>query len=200
MFMTLAACGGEEKRPETASAPVASTTASSVGSSAPPAASASASAAASVAPPAPAQPKGKVTSFAVAATSGKVDKVGNKDGAFTPDGVKDLVFDAEVEGPAVAIAIVSANGSFIADTYSGDEGAPPEVQATVKPGKMTAGVAVYEGGKLLNATNGGLNALSDGKHKLVLHISSKDAPKGAFKAFAIFDNKTVAASEPTAAN
>lgn len=205
------ACGGDEKRPETASNPApssapSSSSASNAATAAPVSSAPATPAASTTPPPTAAAAKGKFNTFSLAASSGKVDKVGNKDGAFTPDGVKDLVFDAEVEGPAVAIAIVSVdaagqpNGTFSADTYVGDQTLPSEVGAGVKPGKATAGVAVYENDKLLNIKDGSLSALSEGKHKLVLHITSKDAPKGSFKAFAVYDNKTAAASPSANAN
>lgn len=208
----IAACGGDEKKgPETPSSGAPTSTASSMPSASAatssatptPSASASAPAASASAPPPPA-PKGKFNSFAVNAQSGKVDKVGNKDGAFKGDGVKDLVFDVELEGPANAILLVSTdgsgqpNGEFNADTFVGDQQLPSELAANLNQGKFTAGLAVYEGDKLLNAKDGGLPMLSDGKHKLTLYISSKDAPKGSYKALATFDNKSMTASSPAA--
>ena len=53
--------------------------------------------------------KGSFITFVRAANSGKVDKVGEKDGAFKPDGVKDLVFEAEFEGPAAAFFIATGS-------------------------------------------------------------------------------------------
>lgn len=210
----IAACGGDEKKgPETPSSGAPTSTASSMPSASAatssatptPSASASASApAASASAPPPPAPKGKFNSFAVNAQSGKVDKVGNKDGAFKGDGVKDLVFDVELEGPANAILLVSTdgsgqpNGEFNADTFVGDQQLPSELAANLNQGKFTAGLAVYEGDKLLNAKDGGLPMLSDGKHKLTLYISSKDAPKGSYKALATFDNKSMTASSPAA--
>jgi len=210
----IAACGGDEKKgPETpgTSSGAPTSTASSLPSASAatsaatptPSASASTPAASASAPPPPA-PKGKFNSFAVNAQSGKVDKVGNKDGAFKADGVKDLVFDVELEGPANAILLVSTdgsgqpNGEFNADTFVGDQQLPSELAANLNQGKFTAGVAVYEGDKLLNGKDGGLPMLADGKHKLTLYISSKDAPKGSYKALATFDNKSITASSPVA--
>ena len=193
-------CGGDEKRPDTPAATPSSTPAPSAAPATPVAsASAPPPAATPPAPVAPPPPKGKWNSFALAANSGKVDKIGSKDGAFTPDGTKDVVFEGELEGAAVAMAVLStdaageANGVFSADTYVGNQPIPPEVIKTLKPGKATAGVAIYEGDKLLNAKDGSLPALSAGKHKLAIHISSKDA-KGSFKVIAVFDDYSVATS------
>ena len=40
--------------------------------------------------------------------SGKVDKVGFKDGALTPDGVNDLAFRLALDGPIQALFIVGS--------------------------------------------------------------------------------------------
>ena len=108
---------------------------------------------------------------------------------FSPIGASSYVLSTDAAG--------TQNGAFSADTYVGDQSLPAEANADVTQGKASGGVAVYESNKLLNAKDGSLSPLSDGKHKLVLHISSKDAPKGVYKAFAVFDNKTLVWS-PTA--
>lgn len=158
---------------------------------------------ASVAPPASAEPAkpapltGSFASFVRAANSGKVDKIGEKDGVFKADGVKDLVFEAEFEGPAAAFFIASVddsgqpNGDFDADTLTGDEGFPPELSRALNAGGYTAGVGIYEGDKLLNEADGGIAPLAAGAHKLTFHISAKTAPKGPVRIYAMLTDKTV---------
>jgi len=200
--LVITACGGEEKPPASPS-----TTASAAPAESPPPAATSAAPAdkpapsASAAPPPP--PKGKFTTFAFAANSGKIDKIGTKDGNLKPDGLKDLVFDAEFEGAPIAFMIVSSdkagepNGEFSADTFVGDQQLPSELAANLNQGKFTAGLGVAEADKLLNAKDGSVT-LPDGKHKLSFFISSKDAPKGSsYKAVAVFSDKTMVQS-PTA--
>ncbi|MFO0740467.1 MAG: hypothetical protein U0270_31510 [Labilithrix sp.] len=203
----VAACGGDDKRPETpppsvpSAAPMDSAPVGSA-SAAPPAASSAAPAASSSAPMTPPPAKGKFLSGALGAKSGQVDKVGTKDGAYAPDGVKDIVFEAELDGPAMAIAVMSVddkgepNGAFSADTYVGTQPIPPEVSSVLKQGKTTAGVAIYENDKVVNKKDGSLAPLAAGKHKLVIHVSLKDAPKGAYKVVAVFDDYTTAATNP----
>lgn len=200
-FVMLVACSGEKKLPDIAprSMPRGRVVP-------PPAESASTSTAPGAPspprPPPPAPKRGAFTSFAFAASSGKADMIGNADGALAPDGVKDLVFDAELEGgvPLVALMVVSTdadgkpNGKFNADSLVGTQLPPSENGAEIKPGMLTGGVAIYENDKLMNAKDGSLAPLPAGPHKLVVHISSKDAPKGPYKAYAVFDDRTLVAS------
>lgn len=205
-LVVLAACGGEDKHPETpapatpSAAPMSSAPVASASAMASAPAASSAPPAASSAPPAPPPPKGKFLSGGLFVKSGQVDKVGTKDGVFTPDGVKDLVFEAELDGPAVAMAVLSVddkgepNGAFSADTYVGSQPIPPEVSNVLKQGKATAGVAVFENDKVVNKKDGSLPAFAAGKHKLLIHVSLKDAPKGSYKVVAVFDDYTTAAT------
>lgn len=152
--------------------------------------------------------KGSFTSFVRAASSGKVDKVSEKDGVFKADGVKDIVFDAEFEGPAAAFFVASVdstgapNGEFDADTMTGDQAFPPELSRALNAGRHTAGLGVYEGDKLLNGPDGGIAALADGNHKLTFYISSKTIPAGALRVYAMLTDRTVVTGpvvEPAAA-
>lgn len=150
--------------------------------------------------------KGMFHSFDLAATSGKVDKVGSRDAAMKPDGVKDLVFDVVMDGPAVAFVIVSVNatgqpdGAFSADTYVGGQVPPPEASIAMSPGKATSGIGVYENNKLANASDGSLTRLADGRHNLTLYVSSSSEPgslgklKGSFRAYAVYDDQSVVES------
>jgi hypothetical protein len=150
-------------------------------------------------PPAPA-PKGTINTFAKSANSGKVDKVGAKDGEFKADGVKDTVFDLEYEGAAatgVFVMSVDKEGTltseYDADTMTGEQKIPQEIAGVLNHGKHTAGLAVFEGDKLLNGKDGGV-ALTEGKHKLALHISAKDLPKTAFRAFVLLGDGSLVKS------
>jgi len=164
----------------------------------------SASVAASVAPSAsvepPAAAKGTITAFAHAATSGTVDKVGEKDGAFKPDGVKDTVYDLEYEGAATAIFVMTCDkqgeltSEFDSDTLVGDQTIPKEIAGILNAGKTTAGLVVYEGDKLMNGKDGSLAPLAEGKHKLVLHISKKDIPKAPVRAFVLLPDGSLVKS------
>lgn len=148
--------------------------------------------------PPPKEPRGKFISLALDAKSGKVDKVGSKDGAFTPDGINDLVLDAEIEGPAIAFIVATtdadgkSNGGFTADTFVGTQLPPSEPGAEIKPGMGTAGVGVYENGKLANAPDGSITPLPAGRHELTLYVSSRELQrKGSVRAYAVFDDRSL---------
>src|SRR5581483_698491 len=144
--------------------------------------------------------KGTITAFAHAATSGTVDKVGEKDGAFKPDGVKDTVYDLEYEGAATAIFVMTCDkqgeltSEFDSDTLVGDQTIPKEIAGILNAGKTTAGLVVYEGDKLMNGKDGSLAPLAEGKHKLVLHISKKDIPKAPVRAFVLLPDGSLVKS------
>ncbi|CAN5158111.1 hypothetical protein BH09MYX1_BH09MYX1_06940 [soil metagenome] len=182
------ACGGAE--PATPKMPDTTSSASAAPSDAP---SASASAT-----PKPAL-KGTVVSFARSATSGTVDKIGDKDGAFKPDGVKDVVFDLEYDGaPATALFVMTTDAEgnltseFDADTLIGEQTIPPEIAGIVNQGKTTYGLGVYEADKLLNGKDGALAApLTEGRHKVALHISSKSFPKAPVRVFVLLGDGTL---------
>ncbi len=75
--------------------------------------------------------------------SRKVDKVGSGDGASSPDGQKDVVVAADVEGPAKALYVASVTskgeptGDYQADTLVGEEQPPPGA-ASARPAAATA--------------------------------------------------------------
>lgn len=194
-----AACGGDDnKHTETPTSATASVTPPTTPPPASAAPAASSAAPAPAAPPAPPPAKGKFNSGVLGAKSGQVDKVGTKDGAFTPDGVKDVIFEVELDGPATAIAVQSVddkgepNGMFSADTYVGAQPIPPEVTSTLKPGKATAGVVIYENDKIVNKKDGSIAPFAAGTHKLTVHLSVKDLPKGNYRVLAVFDDYSTA--------
>src|SRR4051812_40268627 len=65
--------------------------------------------------------------------SGQVDRVGPDDGALRPDGVKDIAFVTRVDGPILALFLVSVDehgaptGRYQADTLVGDRAGPREL-------------------------------------------------------------------------
>ena len=119
--------------------------------------------------------------FETAPDSGKVDRVGSQDGEFTPDGTNDLAFVSKATGPiaAIFIATVDASGTptgeYQADTLVGNTESPKELGA--KPGMVTRGLAVFEGDKLQNATDGSLSAIGAGPHTLTLYCAPSEALK-----------------------
>jgi hypothetical protein len=173
------ACGGEKtpepKTPEpvvtstsTAEAPVASTA---------PAAS-TAAPVATIAPATPPPAEAKILSFERSKETGKVDQVGKADGALKPDGEKDAVFTLKLTGPVDAIFIASVDkkgdslGEFQADSLVGSQIQPNEL-AVAKAGKLTLGIAAFEGEKLLNAADGSLTgAVGAGEHTLTLYVAN----------------------------
>jgi len=111
--------------------------------------------------------------------SGQVDRVGPDDGALKADGVKDLSFVCQVQGPLSAIFLVSVDdkgapsGQFQADTLSGQNEGPREL--TAYKGKATPGIGVVVGDKLVNAADGSLPELAAGPHRLVLYVAPSPA-------------------------
>lgn len=137
-------------------------------------------------PPAPSQtaaslglPKSpaRIDTFTLSPESLHVDKVGMRGGAVRPDGSLDFVFRARIEGPARVLYLSTANekceaqGGFRATTATGDEPAPAELGGALELGRMSAGIAVEEGGKFVNAENGAI-ILSPGPHDLTLYVSN----------------------------
>lgn len=117
----------------------------------------------------------KVNAFAISPESLNVDLISMRDGIFSPDGNRDLVFTASVEGPADAIFLVttSAKGEpvygFRADTVSGREELPSELGSVVDLGALTLWVAISENGKWING-DGGRITLARGAHNLRLIV------------------------------
>lgn len=107
--------------------------------------------------------------------SGQVDRVGADDGALRPDGVKDLSFVTQVEGPIAAFFLASVDdqgaptGQYLADTLVGDQPGPRELAG--RPGGTTSGIAVFEGDKMVNAKDGSLPVLGAGPHRLTLYVA-----------------------------
>ena len=193
--LALYACGGSKPAQTPEPAPTATpepSPAPTAAASAAPAASASAVA---EAPPAP---KGKIISFVRAANSGKEDKIGEKDGNFKADGVKDLVFDVDFEGPVATfiVAAVDADGTpdgvFDADTLAGKELFPGEAVPKHNARTVNAGVVLYDAsGKIINKPNGGIEPFGEGPHKATMRISSKKAGNGPMRLIAVLRDQTI---------
>lgn len=141
--------------------------------------------------------QGEFVSIVRAANSSKEDKIGETDGNFKPDGVKDLIFDVEFKGPVAAFIVASVDaegtptGAWDADSLAGKEIFPGEILKTRDPRDVNAGIVIYEDGKMLNNAQGGITPFADGTHKLTLRISSKKANKGPVRAFAMLTDRSI---------
>jgi hypothetical protein len=118
----------------------------------------------------------KVTAFTVDSENLSVDKISMRDGSTSPDGNRDLVFRATVEGPADALYLVSVSDKgephygFRADTVSGKEELPAELGNVVDIGSLTVWIAVVENGRFINGDAGSLGYLPPGPHQLKLYV------------------------------
>jgi hypothetical protein len=118
----------------------------------------------------------KVTAFSVDIENLNVDKIAMRDGGIQPDGNRDHVFRATVDGPADALYIVTTSDKgdphygFRADTIVGHEELPSELGNVVDIGKLTVWIAVVENGKFINSEGGTLGNLPPGPHQLKLYV------------------------------
>jgi hypothetical protein len=176
--LALFACGGDPKPEVKAPEPVASTVATTP---APEPTASSTGTTAAVAPPPPREApaeEAKVLAFERAKDFGKVDKVGKEDGKLSPDGTKDAAFTLKIAGgvDAIFVAQVDKNGdalgTFQADTLTGTQIQPNEL-AIAKAGKLTMGIGVFEGDKLLNKPDGSVSGVfAHGEHTLTLYVEA----------------------------
>lgn len=127
--------------------------------------------------PTPAAPEStKVTALSVDIENLNVDKISMRDGGIRPDGNRDLVFRATVEGPADALYLVTVNEKgdphhgFRADTIVGHEELPSELGSIVDVGRLTVWIAVVENGLFINGEGGTLGTLPAGTHHLKLYV------------------------------
>ncbi|MBX3231084.1 MAG: hypothetical protein KIT84_37105 [Labilithrix sp.] len=118
----------------------------------------------------------KVSAFSVDPENLLVDRIAMRDGGIRPDGNRDLVFRATVEGPADALYLVTTSQKgdpqygFRADTISGHEELPSELGSVVDVGRLTVWIAVVENGKFINVEGGALGYLAPGAHALKLYV------------------------------
>ncbi len=118
----------------------------------------------------------KVRAFSVDIENLNVDKIAMRDGGIRPDGNRDLVFRATVEGPADALYLVTVNEKgephygFRADTIIGHEELPSELGSVVDVGRLTVWIAVVENNHFINGEGGTLGNLSPGTHELKLYV------------------------------
>lgn len=118
----------------------------------------------------------KVLALTLSRENLAVDKVSMRDGRFVPDGALDLVFEAQIAGPATALYLVSCTEKgdplqgFRADTVVGHEEIPPELGSVIDVGRLTVGIGVFERGKFVNAENGTLGELPAGIHSVTLYV------------------------------
>jgi hypothetical protein len=127
-------------------------------------------------PPRPAaETTTKVLSLTLSRENLSVDKVSMRDGRFVPDGSMDLAFEADLEGPATALYLVSCTEKgeplqgYRADTIVGHEEIPPELGSVIDVGRLTVGIGVLENGKFINDDGGTLSSLPEGKHHVTLY-------------------------------
>lgn len=126
----------------------------------------------------------KVTTFSIDNENLNVDKIAMRDGGIRPDGNRDLVFRATVEGPADALYLVTVSDKgvphygFRADTIAGHEEIPSELGSAIDVGRMTVWIAVVEEGKFINSESGGLGTLQPGSHQLKLYVPNPGNLKG----------------------
>jgi len=126
----------------------------------------------------------KVSAFTVDIENLNVDRISIRDGVFQPDGSRDLVFRATVEGPADALYLctVDAKGSpqygFLADTIAGREELPAELGSVVDTGRLTVWIGVVENGRFINREGGTLGTLSAGAHQLKLYVPNVGSLRG----------------------
>lgn len=118
----------------------------------------------------------RVTAFSVDADNLRVDRIAMRDGGMRPDGNRDLVFRATVEGPADALYLVTVSErgeplyGFRADTIVGHEELPSSLGSVVDIGQLTVWIAVVENERFINAEGGTLGTLPAGSHQLRLYV------------------------------
>jgi hypothetical protein len=130
---------------------------------------------------APAQgPNAKVTSFAVAPENLKVDSVGMNRGSLAPDGSRDHVFNAVVDGPVNALFIVETDEKgtpvygFRASTVGRNDELPHELGGVIDVGSMTTNIGAVESGHFVNGEMGSVS-LPNGHHVLTLYAPNTAA-------------------------
>ena len=122
----------------------------------------------------------KLTAFAKSPDSLKVDKIGGSDGSLKADGTMDAAFTLELEGPVLALFIVTTDatgtpdGNYQWDTVVATQEMPPEMKGLVKTGGMTGGLGVFENGQPINKPDGSLPVIT-GAHKLDVYVSNTGA-------------------------
>lgn len=114
-------------------------------------------------------------SFSVSNENLNVDRVSMRDGLLRPDGVRDLAFSAQIDGPFEALFVVSTNRKgepvygLLADTLSAREPLPSELGTVADTGRMTVGIGVVENGRFINGESGSAHGTS-GVHTLKLYV------------------------------
>lgn len=202
VFAMFVACGGEKTPEPKTPEPVATASAEpSVATTAPASTGTAPAPVATVPPATPPAAEAKILAFERSKESGKVDKVGKADGALKPDGEKDAVFTLKVSGPIDALFLASVDkkgdslGEFQADSLVGSQVQPNEL-AVAKAGKLTLGLAAFEGDKLLNAADGSLTgAIGAGEHTLTVYVANVPnlKPGKALRVWAQMPDHTVVA-------
>ena len=116
----------------------------------------------------------RILAFSVSNENLHVDKVGLGDSLMKPDGARDLAFTATVDGPFDAIFLVSTNAKgeptygLRADTLTGNEDIPTELGGVIDTGKMTVGILIVEGGRVINGDRAAVH-VGPGNHALTMY-------------------------------
>src|SRR5690349_2460595 len=120
--------------------------------------------------------------FVVAPDTLAVDRVSPIDDGVTPDGHQDGVFETDVVGPIVQLAVISTDetggsyGNQQWDTIIGDAALPSEMLGTYYMlGRETWVLGIEEDGTSLNRPDGSMEPLGLGAHHLRLYVSNEAA-------------------------
>jgi len=138
-------------------------------------------------------------SLAIGRDSLTVDKVGGRDGALFPDGIRDLSFEVEVFGPITTLYLMTVDeqgepdGRYRVNTLVGESEAPKALGGTLEKGRFSAGLGAFENGKLVNRADGSLEPLDAGRHLLKLYTSNPGSlqPGLKMRAFAELPDRSI---------
>lgn len=125
----------------------------------------------------------KIVTFAVSPQNLAIDVISMREGVTTPDGNRDLVFTAELDGPMDALYLVACTEQgeplphFHADTVRGSEPLPPGLGSVVDTERMTEWIALREGGKFVNHENGRIG-VGSGTHSVELFVPNTGMLRG----------------------
>jgi len=139
-----------------------------------------------------------VRTLQISTESLQVDKVGGRNGFLYPDGLRDLAFTAEVTGPISALFLQSTDergepdNLFRVNTMFNAEEAPMGLGGSLELGQFSPGIGVYEGGKLINRSDGSVK-IAEGLHTLTLYTSNPGALHSGSRVrlFAVLADKSV---------
>ena len=121
-----------------------------------------------------------IVAMSVSDTSMQTDFASKLDNGVAPDGALDGAFQLTVTGPLSALILVTTDASGTTccgqqwDTIVGSGQFPPELKSYATQGSGTWALVVYESGVLLNSSNGSLQTIASGTHKLTIYGSNSN--------------------------